>query len=62
MAFHPKGRLFTLIAALPHVCGSAAMSQHLIAALAQYAFEGFFEDAHALIDLFVADGERDENA
>jgi hypothetical protein len=26
MAFRPKGRLFTLIAALPHVCRSAAMS------------------------------------
>ena len=29
--------------------------------LAEDAFEGLFEDVHALINLLVADGERDED-
>ena len=62
MAIRPKGWEFAWIAALPLIRGSAAMVYSFREALAKYAFEGGFEDAHAFVNLLVTDDEGDENA
>ena len=57
MAIRPKGWEFAWIAALPLIRGSAAMVYSFREALAKYAFEGGFEDAHAFVNLLITDDE-----
>ncbi len=61
MAIRPKGRQFAWIAALRPVCRSAAQRLPTKLVRAEHGFERVFKDAHALIDLFVGDDERDKN-